>query len=168
MLLHPHTKYEPCPGGCEDLREILDRLTVLERPLIPLNSIQKFALLLSSDLTALRVVMILLNLLVAVAFSITAVSSDTHDIVYMLSILPWYVWSGIFILIAVSRTYNMFVLKPSNKLKILIAVIGILVWGMLLASGLVVGPYENMTLIYIVPCLIETWILGHAFGYYRR
>jgi chromate transport protein ChrA len=104
-----------------------------------------------------------LMILALIGLFVQAHDSSQHDMLYLFSFAPWYCWAGLFIYTLVMRFLGLFYWPVANQLKPSTAVIGIVLWSMIFASG-VSGVFSGMEVLYLIPAFLETWILARQIG----
>lgn len=85
------------------------------------------------------------------------------DFVYLLTILPWYCWVSLFLCRAVFCWIDMVVRNPRFVTSKLGALLGIWLWSMVIVSGAKLMPLDTMSILYLLPMLIEALVLGGLF-----
>lgn len=86
---------------------------------------------------------------------------DEHEIHFLLSIMPVFMWTGLYLFQSLTRCVRMFT-RVTNKIFIYTeSAFGVWLWVMIFSSCMFAGEY-GMNFLYIVPILMETWILGRS------
>lgn len=120
------------------------------------------------SLRPLKAITIPLCLIASIAFFFQSDSAPSSDLEFLTSKIPSLVWGLLFAYATASRVVGLFI-WPGNKLtRIATPVLSIWLWSMLLFSSAIASPAESMSPLYLVPILIEFWILAQYLDQLRR
>lgn len=86
------------------------------------------------------------------------------DVLFLYTIAPWWVWCGLFSYTLFMRCMGLFYWPWAHYVVPSTSVIGIFVWSAIFTSGAVVGHFDGMDLLYVLPALLETLILARQIG----
>lgn len=127
--------------------------------------IERFKTIMQESLRPLKVVLLALALVAAVSMLMHDVGDIHDDFALITSIMPAWCWSIVFLVQAVFRHLSLFTVRFDAHLgfKLVAPIIGIWVWSMMLISGVMATPLEELALLYGVVVLAETWIFGREF-----
>lgn len=167
---HPHHP-DSCSGGCEDMGNLEERVRFVEAVLIKdgelrgLSMVQRVAYVLASDPTPLRFVTLWLYFLSAIGFYLQVGGPEDYEITYLLKLAPHWVWCGTFASLFFIRFFGIFTnihVMYTNYWRVFTSTVGVIVWSFVLAGTCHSGLIATLNVLYIIPCLIETWLLGRA------
>lgn len=108
-----------------------------------------------------------LMILALIGLVVQAHDGSQHDMLYLFSIAPWFCWAALFVYTFLMRFLGLFYWPFANVLKPSTAVIGIVLWSMIFASG-VSGVFSGMEVLYLIPAFLETWILARQIGIHEH
>jgi hypothetical protein len=128
--------------------------------------IDRFKTIIGESLRPLKVVLLVLSLVASVSMLMHNVGDMHDDFALLTSIMPAYCWAGTFMAQAVFRHLSLFTAKFDYHLyiRLVAPIIGIWIWSMMLISGIMATPMEELALLYGVVVLAETWIFGREFS----
>lgn len=121
--------------------------------------------ILGADLRPLRLVSIMPLVLAGIGFvalmKIPPGTTVHADLAVILKVAPAWVWAVLFLGIAGIRLAALLHPHHSYKgIKIVLPSTAMLLWVCMFASNFIGNPDSIFALLYLVPAIIETWILG--------
>ena len=123
------------------------------------------AKLLDADLWALKLLTIALYVCAGFGLMFYASEAKLHDLKYLQDIMTMPHWialsGGIAFLRAVGVRWGI----NSQALRVALPTLGLWFWATIFVSSTVYRPPDGMSVMYIVPMLVEFWILIQAFRY---
>ena len=124
--------------------------------------------ILSQDTRQLKLVTVPLALATAVGFAVQSGHDPYNDLRFLMTLMPWECWSGLCVLYGVSRIIGLFFWRGNRITQVITPMGGMFLWAFLLASSAIISPMEGMSLLYIIPALIEALILGRFIDDIKR
>lgn len=121
------------------------------------------AKLLDIDLSPLKIVMILVYFLSCVGFMIHNKTSSIDGLKYIFEVMSRSHWIAIGLFLGLSRLVGRTVSYEAKLLTYIIPVLGLWFWSMLFASSMIFSSLAGLTILYVIPIVIEFWILVQAF-----
>lgn len=110
------------------------------------------------SLRPVKLVTILLGIFAGIGFSF---GPDPSEIRFLLTIMPLVTWTCLYLTLSVTRFIRM-VTRIKNKFLIYAeSSFGVWLWVMIFTSCMLSGEW-GLNVLYIVPILMETWILGRS------
>lgn len=105
-----------------------------------------------------KLITIVLGIFAGMGFS---AHPDEQEIYFLVSIMPLFIWAGIFLVVSVSRFIRMFTRVQHTAFIYVESAVSIWLWVMIFSSCIMSGA-RGMILLYIIPVLIESWLLGRS------
>lgn len=135
-----------------------------------LSSFSKdFWKILSEPTDQLRLTSVILNTLAAIGFALQSRGEPTADLRLLLYLLPWYCWVCFFFGIALGRFSLLMGFIPSRGPFPVFASLGaIFCWVLLFLGVCSSAPVKGLTILYLVPCLMESLFLAHDWLDYKE
>lgn len=87
-----------------------------------------------------------------------AFKPDEREIYFLISIMPMFMWSATFLTVSAERLIRMFTRFQHKVLIYSESAFSVWLWVMLFSSGVMAGE-RGMMLLYLLPVLIEVWLL---------
>ena len=115
------------------------------------------------DLSPLKIIMILVYLLTCAGIMLHNKSSSVDGLKYLFSVMSPSHWIAISLFLAICRLIGRTVGYEAKILTYIVPVLGLWFWSMLFASSVIFSPLTGLTVLYIIPIVIEFWILVQAF-----
>ena len=115
------------------------------------------------DLSTLKIIMILVYLLTCVGIMLHNKSSSVDGLKYLFSVMSPSHWIAISLFLAICRLIGRTVGYEAKILTYVIPVLGLWFWSMLFASSVIFSPLAGLTVLYVIPIVIEFWVLVQAF-----
>jgi hypothetical protein len=128
--------------------------------------IERFKTIMKESLRPLKVILLLLGLVAAGSMLMHNIGDPHDDFALLTTIMPAWCWSGVFLVQVIFRHLSLFTVRFDAHLgyKLVAPIIGIWIWSMMMISGIMATPLEELALLYGVVVLAETWIFGREFS----
>lgn len=112
----------------------------------------------TDSLRPVKLIMMVLGIIGVVGFTIRP---DMHEIHFLTTMMPVWIWASLFALVSISRFIKMFT-RINNKIFLYaVASVGVWLWTMVFTSCMLAGEW-GLNFLYLVPIMIEAWILGRG------
>ena len=117
--------------------------------------------ILLENLRPVRLISMMLSIAGMIGIALHPSMPVKHDdLVLLMQIFPEYIWVLLFLIHTIGRYADTVKLTDCPKIVAYsVTCLGIWLWSMIFASGMVVEPVESLTLLYVVAIIIELWIL---------
>ena len=126
--------------------------------------------ILATDIRPVKLVSVLPMMLAGLGFVALIHVSGTkpnHDFDFACKILPAWMWAMMFFVCAAARTVGLFFWSGPPPVKVIVPFLAMGLWVTMFSSNFISEPDSIFAVLYLVPALMETWILGRALDILR-
>jgi hypothetical protein len=110
----------------------------------------------------IKLITIPTSLLAAAGIYANSGTDPAGDLALLVQVLPAWAWVLMLVYIAIARFVGLFIWGGVRWTRRTTPIIGIVAWSLLFVGGAVATPMEGMSILYLIPMVIETWILARA------